>query len=53
MKIVDKVKCYECAKERTLWLFKTPEGLYVAYCKKCILTEPKLHHLRREIATMY
>ncbi len=52
VKIIDELNCYECGKNRGLFLFKCPEGLYVIYCKKCIIQNPKLSHLRRIIASI-
>lgn len=52
VKIIDKVSCYECNSEYGLLLFGCPDGLNVCYCKKCVINNPKLHHLRRKVASI-
>lgn len=43
-----EIRCYECGKEQhQMRGYQCPDGLYVAYCRTCIVTSDKLKHLRK------
>jgi len=45
--INEDILCYECGKrQHQMRGYRCPDGMYVAYCRKCVYGLEKLKHLR-------